>query len=76
MLPRSVTHSTFVIERRHRHPLPKASSAPWLTPLAKRRWFAEGEHHQVEEFHMEFRAGGSERMRSRFKEGSPFPGLC
>ena len=44
-------------------------------PARKRRWFAEGASHEVEEFTMEFRVGGGERLRYRFKEGTPFKGL-
>src|SRR5262249_28064871 len=42
----------------------------------KRRWFAEGEAHDVEEFEMDFRVGGIERLRYRLKEGTPFPGVA
>ena len=40
-------------------------------PARKRRWFAEGEGFEVESFEMDFRVGGFERSRFRFKEGSP-----
>ena len=42
----------------------------------KRRWFAESENHEVEEFAMDFRVGGGERFRYRFAEGTPFPGVA
>jgi uncharacterized protein YndB with AHSA1/START domain len=45
-------------------------------PAKKRRWFAESDSHDVEEFEMEFRVGGSERARYRFREGTPFPGVA
>ncbi|MDH4988069.1 SRPBCC family protein [Aminobacter anthyllidis] len=35
----------------------------------KRRWFAEGEGWQVDEFSVDFRVGGSERSRFRFQGG-------
>jgi uncharacterized protein YndB with AHSA1/START domain len=44
-------------------------------PCQKRRWFAEGASHEIEEFEMDFRAGGVERLRYRFKEGTPFQGV-
>jgi uncharacterized protein YndB with AHSA1/START domain len=31
--------------------------------------------HEVEEFTSDFRVGGTERLRYRFKEGTPFPGV-
>jgi uncharacterized protein YndB with AHSA1/START domain len=67
----SVIHSTFVIERSY----PKQSERVFSTfadAAKKRRWFAEGERHEVEEFAMDFRVGGTERARYRFKEGTPF----
>src|SRR5258707_7859932 len=41
----------------------------------KRRWFAEGEQHDIEEFEMDFRVGGAERLRYRFKESTRFKGV-
>lgn len=35
----------------------------------KRRWFAEGDGWQVDEFTADFRVGGSERSRFRFRGG-------
>jgi uncharacterized protein YndB with AHSA1/START domain len=35
----------------------------------KRRWFAEGEGWEVDEFSLDFRVGGSERSRFRFQGG-------
>jgi uncharacterized protein YndB with AHSA1/START domain len=71
----SAVHSTFVIERSY----PKAVELVF-TAFAdagkKRRWFAEGENHAVEEFEIDFRVGGTERLRYRFKEGTPFPGVA
>jgi len=37
----------------------------------KRRWFAEGEGWEVDEFTLDFRVGGHEVSRYRFKGGSP-----
>lgn len=73
MEDRSVTHSTFVIERSY-PTKPERVFAAFADPAKKRRWFAEGESHEIEEFEMDFRAGGIERSRYRFKEGTPFPG--
>lgn len=71
----SVIHSTFVIE--HRYPkLPEQVFSAFADPAKKRRWFVEGEHHEVEEFVMDFREGGTERSRYRFKAGTPFQGVA
>jgi uncharacterized protein YndB with AHSA1/START domain len=75
MTNRSVAHNTFVIERNYPR-APERVFAAFADPSKKRRWFADGENHDVEEFTMEFRVGGAERVRSRFKAGTPFPGVA
>ncbi len=71
----SVIHSTFVIERTYPKS-PERVFAAFADAAKKRRWFVEGKSHEVEEFAMDFRVGGSERARYRFKEGTPFPGVA
>jgi len=75
MKERSVTHSTFVIERRYSS-TPQRVFAAFSDPAKKRRWFAEGEESEIEEFEMDFRVGGRERTRYSFKADSPFPGTA
>jgi uncharacterized protein YndB with AHSA1/START domain len=71
----TVVHSTFVIERSY----PKAPGrvfAAFADSAEKRRWFAEGPGHEVEEFESDFRAGGVERARYRYGEGTPIAGMA
>ena len=68
----TVTHSTFVVERSYPQAPERVFSA-FAQPARKRRWYAEGDH-EIQEFEMEFRVGGSERFRYRFKEGHPIAG--
>lgn len=68
----TVVHSTFFIERNYPQP-PERVFAAFEQPSRKRRWYAEGDH-EIQEFEMEFRVGGSERYSYRFKEGHPIAG--
>jgi uncharacterized protein YndB with AHSA1/START domain len=67
-------HNTFVIERSY-PATPERVFAAFADPVKKRRWFIEGDHHEVEEFEMDFRVGGSEHTRYLMKEGTPITGL-
>ena len=68
MTERSVTHATFTVERTYDASPARVFNA-FADPAIKRRWFAEGEGWQVEEFKVDFRVGGSERSRFRFRGG-------
>jgi uncharacterized protein YndB with AHSA1/START domain len=64
----SVLHSTFSVERTY--PVPPARVfAAFANGATKRRWFAEGEGWEVLEFTLDFRVGGGEVSRFRFKDG-------
>lgn len=69
----SVTHSTFVVERSY-PAAPERVFGAFADPAKKRRWLAENQTRAVEEFTVDFRAGGKEIARYRFAEGTPFPG--
>ncbi len=66
-------HDTFVLTRVYPH-APRRVFAAFADPAKKRRWYAEGDHHSVETFEMDFRVGGAERALYRFKTNTPFPG--
>lgn len=74
MEAQSVTHNTFVIKHSY-SATPEQVFAAFADPVKKRRWFVESENLEVEEFEMDFRVGGNEHARYRFKEGTPFPGM-
>ncbi len=68
----NLIHSTFTLERAYPQP-PDRVFAAFSQPARKRRWYAEGDH-EIQEFEMEFRVGGAERFRYRFKESHPIAG--
>jgi uncharacterized protein YndB with AHSA1/START domain len=69
----AVIHNTFVIERSFPAP-PERVFEALADPAKKRRWYGEGNTHEIEEFEMDFRVGGVERNTYRFK-GGPFDGV-
>jgi len=68
----STIHNTFVLERNFPWRQARVFSA-FAQPALKRRWYAEGDH-EIQEFRMDFRIGGGEQFRYRFKEGHPIAG--
>lgn len=69
-----VVHNTFTVERAYTA-APERVFAAFSDPDKKCRWFAEGEHHTMEAYDLDFREGGTEHYSSRFKEGSPVAGM-
>ena len=68
----AITHSTFIVERTYPQ-APERVFASFAQPARKRRWYAEGDH-EIQEYDLDFRVGGNERFRYRFKEGHPIAG--
>jgi uncharacterized protein YndB with AHSA1/START domain len=70
----SVVHSTFVLERSYPKP-PKTVFSAFAEECKKRRWYAEGEANEVQQFAMDFRVGGTERLIYKLKPGTPVAGM-
>lgn len=68
MSERSVTHSTFRIERVY-EASPEQVFAAFADPAARRRWFVEGEGWDIESCELDFRQGASEHSTFRFRGG-------
>ena len=66
----SIVHNTFVIERTYPANAARVFAA-FSDTATKRRWFAEGEGWQIDAFDADFRVGGRETSRFRFKDGPP-----
>jgi uncharacterized protein YndB with AHSA1/START domain len=70
----SIIHNTFVLERSYPKP-PKTVFAAFADAGKKRRWFAEGEGHELQQFELDFRVGGTERLTYRLGAGTPVAGM-
>jgi uncharacterized protein YndB with AHSA1/START domain len=70
----SVVHNTFVLERSYPKP-PKTVFSAFAEESKKRRWYAEGETNEVQQFEMDFRVGGVERLKYKLKPGTPVAGM-
>jgi uncharacterized protein YndB with AHSA1/START domain len=65
----AANHSTFSLERTYKA-APERVFAAFADPVQKRRWFVEGEGWTIESYELDFRVGGFERSRFRFKDGA------
>jgi uncharacterized protein YndB with AHSA1/START domain len=70
----SIIHNTFVLERSFPK-LPKTVFAAFSDAGKKRRWFAEREGHELQQFELDFRVGGTERLTYRLGAGTPVSGM-
>ena len=70
----TVKHSSFTLERSVPTSPDRVFSA-FSDPAKKIRWHADGRNSEVIAFEMDFRVGGTELHRYRFKDGTPFPGV-
>jgi uncharacterized protein YndB with AHSA1/START domain len=68
-------HDTFTLERHYPTP-PARVFAAFATPTKKRRWYAEGDNHDIEMFEMDFRVGGAERLLYRFAADHALAGVA
>jgi uncharacterized protein YndB with AHSA1/START domain len=69
-----VVHSTFVVERNFPKP-PETVFAAFSDPAKARRWYGEGDGHNLEEFTSDFRVGGAQTQRYKLPEGTPVAGM-
>ncbi len=63
-----VVHSTFILERSF-NKAPEAVFAALSDPAKLRRWFAGEDQNDLQEFSVDFRIGGEQRLRYLLKGG-------
>jgi uncharacterized protein YndB with AHSA1/START domain len=68
MTGRSVEHAKLTIEREY-NASPTQVFAAWANEQAKKRWFADGQDWETLDYGLDFRVGGREHARSRYKGG-------
>ncbi len=69
-----VIHSTFTVERSFSKP-PETVFAAFADLKKARKWYAEGEGHDLQEFTSDFRVGGTQTLRYRLGPGTPVAGM-
>jgi uncharacterized protein YndB with AHSA1/START domain len=71
-----VAHASFSLTRTLPAAPPRVFAA-FTDPDLRRRWYAEGDAHDVEAFESDLTgAAATERLSYRFREGTPFAGLA
>src|SRR5579883_1780581 len=70
----SVVHNTFVLERTFPKS-PKTVFSAFADASKKQRWCAEGEGHDLLQYQLDFRVGGTERLQYRLGPGTPVTGM-
>ncbi len=68
-----IVHNTFTVERTY-PTSPERVFTAFAEAAEKVHWYAAGDMRAVEEYSLDFRVGGAERLRARLKPGTPFPG--
>lgn len=71
MTDRSVTHATFVIQRRYDASPTRVFNA-WADPAVKTRWFGGPPEHAPDEYELDFRVGGRELSRGDMPDGPSY----
>ena len=67
-------HSTFVVERKFPKP-PETVFQAFSDPAKARRWYAEGDGHDLREFTSDFRVGGAQTLRYVLGPNTPVAGM-
>ena len=70
----TLVHNTFVLERHFPKP-PKSVFAAFANPDKKRKWYAEGEGHDLQKFDLDFRVGGTETLVYKLGPQTPVAGM-
>ncbi len=69
-----VVHSTFVVERSFPKP-PETVFAAFSDAAKARQWYARGDHHEIQEFSLDFRVGGKQSLRYVLGPDTPVAGV-
>ncbi len=74
MIESSVVQDSFVLHRSFSKS-PSEVFAAFTDPSKKRRWFADGNSHDVLSYELDFSVGGAESAQYRLNDSTPFPGV-
>jgi uncharacterized protein YndB with AHSA1/START domain len=74
MTASAIAHASFTLSRTITASPSRVFEA-FADPDIKRRWFAEGDQHDVEDFASDLHEGATQRLRYRFRDGTPFAGM-